>query len=72
MKAYINCGCEDCCKNTKYGELALHRITITKEDGEFRARGHAIEDYELPGGETWEDIEWMYCDQQAWRLEFED
>ena len=72
MKATINCGCDKCCDHTKIGELAPHRLKITRgRDGIYRARGHNATCEEIEGAHTWEDIEAMYRGD-AWRLEIND
>jgi hypothetical protein len=66
----INCGCEKCCAKTEWGGLAPHRIKITKNrNGQFIARGHAIDGYEIiEGAHTWDDIIAMY-DNTSWQLQ---
>ena len=66
----INCGCDKCCAKTEWGGLAPHRIRITKsKSGQFVARGHAIDGYEIiEGARSWDDIYAMY-NNIAWRLE---
>lgn len=72
MRATINCGCKKCCEKTLYGDIAPHRLTITKgRDGLFRAKGHTGINEIIEDVHSWDDVSLAYSDYMTWRLEYD-